>query len=91
MFAGMKNPLKRILVELALEYEEKDTKEALAILKTLPKTRETRYLKKKLLRADQKIRDQCNEALKVDSIRETFNNNSKGKAINQNIPKSTFN
>lgn len=71
-----KNPLKRILMELALLHEENKTKEALAILKTLPKTRETRYLRKKLLRADQKIRDQCNELVKVDRIRELYGSNN---------------
>jgi hypothetical protein len=71
-----KNSLKKILVELALRQEENETKEALVILKTLPKTRETRNLRKKLLKADQKIRDQCNELLKVDRIRELYGSNN---------------
>jgi hypothetical protein len=70
----LKHPQKKILMELALLQEENETKEALAILKTLPKTRETRYLRKKLLRANQKIRDQSNELLKVDRIREIYGN-----------------
>ncbi|SHF53182.1 hypothetical protein SAMN05444274_10689 [Mariniphaga anaerophila] len=76
----------RLLTELVLICEEKRTEEALKLLRKLPKTRETRHLKKSLLKADQKIRDQCNFVLRIDRIGERYGNHNHHNGANKHEP-----
>ena len=52
------------LVAVVLFFNEMDTEESLSLIRKLNQTQEVKYLKRKILAADEKIKKDCTELLK---------------------------